>query len=144
MRRLAILRDSDTRGKPPPTLPTWITGRDPVVRAFVSHPTLEPSLVDSNEDAVTAALATMGITLTTGVSADSVDAGFSDTYKKRKGEFALELAGEFATRHAGEQPVHVPQHIQELFEFLYSEPPAAGSVNGGPDQADPVDATAAH
>ena len=144
VRRLAILRDSDTRGKPPPTLPTWITGRDPVVRAFVSHPTLEPSLVDSNEDAVTAALATMGITLTTGVSADSVDAGFSDTYKKRKGEFALELAGEFATRHAGEQPVHVPQHIQELFEFLYSEPPAAGSVNGGPDQADPVDATAAH
>ena len=145
VRRLAILRDSDTRGKPPPALPTWITSRDPVVKAFVSHPTLEPSLVESNEDAVTAALATMGITLTAGVSADSVDAAFSDTYQKRKGEFALLLAGEFATRHAGEQPVHVPQHIQELLEFLYSEPSAADAVNGGgPDQADPVDATAAH
>jgi putative ATP-dependent endonuclease of OLD family len=145
VRRLAILRDSDTRGKPPPALPTWITSRDPVVKAFVSHPTLEPSLVESNEDAVTAALATMGITLTAGVSADSVDAAFSDTYKKRKGEFALELAGEFATRHVGEQPVHVPQHIQELFEFLYSEPAAADSVDvAGPDLADPVDATAAH
>jgi putative ATP-dependent endonuclease of OLD family len=145
VRRLAILRDSDTRGTPPPALPTWITSRDPVVKGFVSHPTLEPSLVESNEDAVTAALATMGITLTAGVSAESVDAAFSDTYKKRKGEFALELAGEFATRHAAEQPVHVPQHIQELFEFLYSEPPGEDSVDGdAPEQADPVDATAAH
>ena len=146
VRQLAILRDSDTRGAPPPALPTWITSRAPVVKAFVSHPTLEPSLVESNEDAVAAALATMGITLTAGVSADSVDAAFrSDTYKKRKGEFALELAGEFAARHAAGQPVHVPQHIRELFEFLYTEPPGADAVDGGaPDQADPVDATAAH
>jgi hypothetical protein len=102
--------------------------------------------VSSNEDAVAAALATMGITLPAAVSAESVDAAFgSDTHKKKKGVFALELAGEFAARHAAEQPVHVPQHIRELFEFLYTEPPAGDSVDGsGPDHADPVDATAAH
>ena len=146
VRRLAILRDSDTRGAPPPALPAWITSRDPVVKAFVSHPTLEPALVESNEAAVAAALATMGITLTAGVSVDSVDAAFrTDTSKKKKGEFALELAGEFAARHAAGQPVHVPQHIRELFEFLYTEPPGPDAVDGGaPDQADRVDATAAH
>jgi len=132
VRQLAILRDSDTRGAPPPALPTWITSRDPVVKAFVSHPTLEPSLVESNEEAVAAALATMGITLTTAVSADSVDAAFgSDTHKKKKGVFALELAGEFAARHAAGQPVHVPQHVRELFEFLYTEPPGVDAVDGG-------------
>jgi hypothetical protein len=80
------------------------------------------------------------------VNAESVDAAFgSDTHKKKKGAFALELAGEFATRHAAEQPVHVPQHIRELFEFLYTEPPGEASADGGaPDQADPVDATPAH
>ena len=145
VRRLAILRDSDTRGAPPPALPTWITSRAPVVKAFVSHPTLEPSLVESNEDAVAAALAATGITLTAGVSVVSVDTAFIDTYKKRKGEFALELAGEFAARHAAGQPVHVPQHIRELFEFLYTEPPGADTADGGgSDQADPVDATTAH
>jgi len=143
VRQLAILRDSDTRGAPPPSLPAWITSRAPVVKAFVSHPTLEPSLVESNEDSVAAALTTMGITLTAGVSVDSVDVAFSGTYKKRKGEFALELAGEFAARHAARQSVHVPQHIRELFDFLYSEPPGA-DADGAPGQADPVDATAAH
>jgi putative ATP-dependent endonuclease of the OLD family len=144
VRRLAILRDSDTRGAPPPALPTWITSRDPVVKAFVSHPTLEPSLVESNEDAVAAALAATGITLTAGVSVVSVDAAFGDTHKKRKGEFALELAGEFAARHAAGQSVHVPQHIRELFEFLYTEPRGADTAGGGSDRADSVDATAAH
>ncbi len=102
--------------------------------------------MESNEDAVAAALATMGITLAAGVSAESVDAAFgSDTHKKKKGAFALELAGEFAARHAAEQPVHVPQHIRELFEFLYTEPPGEDSVDGDAlDQADPVDATPAH
>lgn len=61
--RVAILRDSDVRGGPQPPLPLWVTARDPVVRAFVSHPTLEPALVDGNESAVTEALTALGITL---------------------------------------------------------------------------------
>ena len=117
-------------------------------KAFVSHPTLEPSLVESNEDAVGGRAGHDGHHADRGgdvVSVVSVDTAFSDTHKKRKGEFALELAGEFAARHAAGQPVHVPQHIRELFEFLYTEPPGADVVDGGaPDQADPVDATAAH
>lgn len=117
--QVAILRDSDVRGAPPPELPTWITSRDPLVKAFVSHPTLEPTLVDSNEDAVTAALTTMGITLAA-VNPETVDTAFQTNHKKRKGEFALELAGEFAVRRYADEPVHMPEHINDLFEFLYA------------------------
>jgi putative ATP-dependent endonuclease of OLD family len=136
VQRIAILRDSDTRGGPPPELPAWITSRDPVVRAFVSHPTLEPSLVERNEDAIVAALATMNLTPKVPVTAELIDTAFQgNTGRKRKGEFALELAGAFAVRHTAEQPVHVPAHIEELFEFLY----------GGPGDADVAeDDTAEH
>jgi putative ATP-dependent endonuclease of OLD family len=118
--RVAILRDSDTRNGPPPVLPVWITDRDPTVKAFVSHPTLEPSLVAGNEEAVSAALVTMGIELAA-VDKDSVDETFSNgPNNRRKGEFALELALVLATRRAGGEAVHVPNHIRELFEFLWA------------------------
>ena len=144
VQRIAILRDSDTRDGPPPDLPEWITSRDPVVRAFVSHPTLEPALVESNEEAVVAALAAMRVKSDRPVTAELIDTWFQrDTGRKRKGEFALEVAGAFAVRHASGQPVHVPRHIEELFEFLYeghgdtvaAEVPTdehAGAVNADP------------
>lgn len=143
--QIAILRDSDIRGAPPPELPGWITSRDPMVKAFVSHPTLEPTLVDSNEDAVTAALTAMGIALAPAVNPDSVDVAFrTDPHKRRKGEFALELAGQFSIRRHGGEPVHVPEHIRELFEFLYvgpSEPQPAhehqAEGEGGGDASEP-------
>lgn len=130
VQRIAILRDSDTRDGPPPELPEWITSRDPLVRAFVSHPTLEPTLVESNEEAIAAALATMNVQPKQPVTAAMVDAGFrDDRYKKRKAEFALEVAGEFAARHDAGRPVHVPAHIEALFEFLYSPPGDADVVD---------------
>jgi putative ATP-dependent endonuclease of the OLD family len=142
VQRIAILRDSDTRGAPPPELPEWITSRDPVVRAFVSHPTLEPSLVECNEEAIVAALAAMGLNPRAPVTAQLVDEGFrGDRHKRRKGEFALEVAGEFAKRHANGQPVHVPAHIQEMFDFLHSAADDAESAeDGAPERADAADA----
>ena len=122
VRRVAILRDSDTRAGPPPALPDWIIDRDPIVRAFVSHPTLEPSLVAGNEDAVAAALEVMKITLPD-VTPEAVDEAFrSEARRRRKGEFALELAGEFARRRASSESVHVPSHIRDVFDFLFPAP----------------------
>lgn len=120
VQQVAILRDSDTRDGPPPELPTWITGRDPIVKAFVSDPTLEPSLVMGNEEAVKAALEVMGIALDD-INPAAIDDTFSnDPGKRRKAEFALEVAAAFAARSDDGATVHVPDHICELFDFLYN------------------------
>lgn len=124
--RVAILRDSDAREGPPPPLPAWITAHGPVVRAFVSHPTLEPTLVPGNEAAVTDALNTMGITLES-VSAATVDETFRNENRGRKAEFALELAGEFAARGTTRATVQIAGHISALFDFLFAPPAAAGA-----------------
>lgn len=122
VQQVAILRDSDTRTGPSPALPTWIASRDPVVRAFMSHPTLEPSLVDGNEQAVRAALDTMGITLPA-VDPAAVDEMFAtEPNRRRKGEFALELAAAFAARRAAGELVHVPNHIRDMLDFLFAGP----------------------
>ena len=134
VQQAAILRDSDTRGGPPPALPAWINDRDPTVKAFVSHPTLEPSLVAGNEEAVEVALTAMDITLEA-VTPQAVDTTFStDPNKRRKGEFALEFAAAVAARRADGATVHVPDHIRGLFEFLF----AAHMADGLADDPDPV------
>lgn len=46
----------------------------------------------------------------------------SDPNKRRKGEFALELAAAFSERHSQGASVQVPDHIRELFQFLYAGP----------------------
>jgi putative ATP-dependent endonuclease of OLD family len=113
----------------------------------VSHPTLEPTLVPGNEEAVTAALESMGIALGH-VNAATVDDTFStDPNKRRKGEFALELAGQFAARRAAGQPVHIPGHITDLLDFVFAGPPVphpAGEPEQGPDTGQDDDATVAH
>jgi putative ATP-dependent endonuclease of OLD family len=130
VRQVAILRDSDTRDGPPPELPSWITERDPIVRAFVSHPTLEPSLVAGNEDAVAAALEAMGITVNV-ITPGAIDDTFStDPGKRRKAEFALEMAAAFAARRDDGAHVHIPDHIRELFDFLYDAHIAENEVGG--------------
>lgn len=119
VQQVAILRDSDTRDGPPPELPAWITDREPIVKAFVSHPTLEPSLVAGNEEAVRVALEVMGIDVDE-ITPAAIDEKFSnDPGKRRKAEFSLELAAALAARRADGAAVHVPDHIRELFDFLY-------------------------
>jgi putative ATP-dependent endonuclease of OLD family len=106
-----------------------------VVRAFVSHPTLEPTLVASNEEAIIAAFAAMNVPVTVPVTAELIDWLFQNNQgRKRKGDFALEVAAAFAARHEAGQPVHVPAHIEELFEYLYFAPHGTDSVEDGTDE----------
>lgn len=131
--KLAILRDSDTRTGPPPGLPTWITARDPVVRAFVSHPTLEPCLVPGNEDAMAASLGALGIEINE-ISAASIDQAFgTGPHRRRKAELALEFAGELEERRKDGGHVTIPDHIQELFHFLFE------GTGEAEDPAEPLD-----
>lgn len=117
--RIAILSDTDMRGGAF-VPPGWLTARDPhVVRGFYSAPTLEPSLIPGNVEAATAALATLDLSLPM-VTPDEVDALFQGTGRRRKGEFALALAAEFARRlEAGEQ-VAVPDQVRDLLDYLYA------------------------
>ena len=55
------------------------------------------------------------------MTADAVDEIFRTTGQKRKAEFSLEFAAELSQRLSDDQPVTVPEHFRELFEFLYSE-----------------------
>ncbi|MET8822009.1 ATP-dependent nuclease [Streptomyces rochei] len=142
--KLAILVDSDLpfesneRKKP-----TWLSDHDPsVVDAFVSHPTLEPSITEGNEDLFEAALREVDlheplVTARTvyelfrsarrGKDGESgVPAGRGSS---KKGDFALAFAGllaeanEAGTEQASRLPV-VPDHMRRLFEFLYPPMPA--------------------
>jgi hypothetical protein len=61
----------------------------------------------------------MGITVDD-ITPAAIDNTFgSDPGKRRKAEFALELAAAFAARNDDGATVHVPDHIGGLFDFLY-------------------------
>jgi putative ATP-dependent endonuclease of the OLD family len=124
--RVAVLRDSDVRGgPPPPPPPAWMATFDPdVVRQFVSHPTLEPSLVAGNEGVVGQVLTAMAITAT-GVSPEAIDAMFLGGYRERKGEFAVTLADTIAERVSNRLDVTVPEHLRQMFDFMYGRGPVA-------------------
>jgi putative ATP-dependent endonuclease of OLD family len=120
--RLAVLRDTDTRGGDPPASPTWITDRDPaVVQGFFSHPTLEPSIAAGNEDAIIAALTALNIPLPTTITPQTVDTLFSESHRSRKAEFALQLADEIVRRLENGQTVQVPKHLAAMFDFLHGD-----------------------
>jgi putative ATP-dependent endonuclease of the OLD family len=119
--RIAMLGDTDKRAGETFTPPPWLAGRDPnVFGAFYSAPTLEPSLIPGNVEAATAALAALDLSLDN-VTPDEVDTFFRGTGSRRKGEFALALAAEFARRlDAGEQ-VTVPEHVRSMLDYLYAD-----------------------
>ncbi len=126
--RVAVLTDTDSRGGASFTAPAWITDRDPsVVQGFFSPPTLEPSITAGNEVAVAVALDRLGIMPPAPITAGSVDDIFRGTGRKRKAEFSLEVAAEFARRLADSEPIAVPLHFREMFEFLYMDPDGPGA-----------------
>ncbi|MEU9859323.1 AAA family ATPase [Streptomyces sp. NPDC047971] len=127
--RLAILVDNDLpfdseeRKKP-----GWLSDHDPsVVDAFVSHPTLEPSITAGNEDLVEEALHEIGLNLGE-VTPQTVYELFRGN-RRKKGDFALAFAGllaeanEVDPEQAWFLPA-VPEHMRRLFEFLYAPTPA--------------------
>lgn len=119
-RRIAVLSDTDKRDGEPFVPPAWLTARDSdVVRGFHSAPTLEPSLIPGNVDAATAALTSLGVSLSN-VAPDDIDAYFQGKGRRRKGEFALALAAEFAHRLEEGEPVTVPAEVRDMLDYLYA------------------------
>ncbi|GGS81212.1 MULTISPECIES: ATP-dependent nuclease [Streptomyces] len=136
--RLAILVDSDLpfdseeRKKP-----GWLSEHDPsVVDAFVSHPTLEPSITEGNEYLVEEALYEVGLSLAE-VTPQTVYELFRSS-RRKKGDFALAFAGLLAEANETDPeqawvlPV-VPEHMRQLFEFLYAPTPVDESDAGSED-----------
>lgn len=131
--KVAVLSDSDKPLDQVPTAPSWLSAHDAdVVRVFFSHPTLEPSLTPGNEQVVADALAAMQLQPDGPVTAESVEALFrgrragrdgqpaqsAGAGSRRKGEFALEIADRLQQALHADQPIAVPRHIAETFEFL--------------------------
>ncbi|MDF6020967.1 AAA family ATPase [Streptomyces sp. JH34] len=154
--RLAVLVDSDLpfeseeRKKP-----KWLAEHDQsVVDAFVSHPTLEPSITEGNEYLMEAALNEVGLKVPE-VTALTVHELFRSARKakgeqpatpaglgsSKKGDFALAFAGLLAEANeanlgqVSNSPT-VPEHMRQLFEFLYT-PDAAGE-DGSESENDPL------
>lgn len=139
-RRLAVLRDSDLELHETPTTPSWAADHDPdVLLVEHSHPTLEPQLTSGNESLIAQALEDIGITPPDPVTVESVHALFRSSHKvngtvvaagaaaRRKGEFAMALAGRLRDARLAGDDVHVPSPLQHVFEFLYTTvtPPSA-------------------
>lgn len=133
--RLAILRDSDERRpnhdpQPPNWLEEFVQDK---VRCYINHPTLEPVLVPGNEEAVSAALEELGEHVQP-ISAELIDQHFSSAAKSKKGAFALLIAKHLSQRIAAGQPIHVPRHIAEMFDFLYRPSNEDGSDGDATNQ----------
>lgn len=133
VKRLAILSDSDDRTGKTPSPPAWTNNfSTEIVRMFISAPTLEPSLVQGNEGLVTATLGGIGVPAPDEITPTSIDALFRTTAKKRKAEFALELADRISSQSPAETDFQMPNHIAELFDFVFgdrSQVAAAAPVN---------------
>ncbi|WP_159083221.1 ATP-dependent endonuclease [Streptomyces sp. P3] len=157
--KLAVLVDSDLpfeseeRKKP-----GWLSEHDPsVVDAFVSHPTLEPSITKGNERLIVAALREVGLDGEENVTARTMHELFRSAKKgtkeepaikagrgsSKKGEFALAFASLLAEANEADSgevpdPPTVPEHMRQLFDFLYPSDPAADGAAA--DGSEPLEA----
>ncbi len=133
VQRLAILFDSDDRESDEPSSPPkWLSDYSARVRGFVSHPTLEPSIVTGNEEHIVTVLQTMNIQPPVDITCSSIDTLFRTRKKgepkdpprrnKRKAEFAYELAGVLSSAIDKGDDITVPPHIAELLNFMVDDP----------------------
>ena len=127
--RVAVLADTDLLPAAAGLLPPE-TDRQPLqaehetgprVRTFWSKPTLEPTLVPFNEELVQRALDRLGHSIGGTPTAHNIGALFQTTAGRQlKDEFAFELA---AIVDASESQAHVPQQLEDLFNWLWMEHP---------------------
>ncbi|WP_157930400.1 ATP-dependent nuclease [Glycomyces xiaoerkulensis] len=119
--RIAVFRDTDNRTGAPAAPPSWLADfDDAVVRGFYNDPTLEPAITQGNEEAVTIALEETGIGRPAQCTAKAVDGLFTGASNSKKAMFAHALAAELEQRMANDSPVMVPNHMSQMFEFLYA------------------------
>lgn len=124
--RIGILSDTDHREAGPYQPPAWhLELDDRVAKVFYSEPTLEPTLVTGNEDAVEAALQLLPYRDTPDEpTSETVDLVFRNkTGRKYKAQFALLLADEFRRRVRAGEGVQVPEAVLGLLEFLWGNSP---------------------
>ncbi|WP_254784697.1 MULTISPECIES: ATP-dependent endonuclease [unclassified Curtobacterium] len=138
--RVAALTDTDVRTTSgsatpaSPAVPSWHANLDPdTAKFFWSAPTLEPSLVDGNEQTIITVLDSIGVAHAPTITWQDVDAIFLTTAKSKKGEFAWGLAELIADESTA---FTVPTHMAELFDWLHADPI-------GPDPATPGATTTA-
>lgn len=135
--RLAVIRDSDAAPVRIPDPPGWLDDyAAETVAVFLSQPTLEPSVVDGNEDHVRKALAAVTRKVPATINPAEIEALFTSGHaatpttaavppgrlKPRKAQFALELAAVLAQARETGAPVRVPDHIERALNFLYLGP----------------------
>ncbi len=116
--RVAAVADTDLRGTPLPEAqpPAWHSKLDQEsARFYWSRPTLEPSLVDGNEELIKSAFTRCKLDEPDSVTAEIVDQFFAKQ-PRHKGEFALALALLIDQKL---NTVVVPSHISEMFTWLY-------------------------
>lgn len=116
--RVAAVADTDRRGTPLPEAqpPAWHSELDhESARFYWSRPTLEPSLVDGNENLIKRAFKACKLDEPDSVTAETVDQFFVK-HPKHKGKFALALA---LLIDKNLNSVVVPSHISEMFTWLY-------------------------
>lgn len=116
--RVAAVADTDRRGTPLPEAqpPAWHSELDhESARFYWSRPTLEPSLVDGNENLIKRAFKACKLDEPDSVTPETVDQFFVK-HPKHKGKFALALA---LLIDKNLNSVVVPSHISEMFAWLY-------------------------
>ncbi|MFJ4799719.1 ATP-dependent nuclease [Streptomyces murinus] len=151
--RLAVLRDSDKPFEEQPLQPDWLVDHDPsIVQAFISHPTLEPSITEGNEGLIVAALTEIGASSVTQITPQTVHDLFKSRRKgkdgapdvpagphaKKKAAFADALTFLLAEAVENGEPVHVPDHLSRLFDFLFPHSPEPQDTDE-PEEADAED-----
>jgi putative ATP-dependent endonuclease of OLD family len=122
--KLAVLGDSDEKAEP-----RWVDRRRSAhFDAFWNEPTLEPSLVNGNEDLMAEVFDDMSIADDSLIDPDEITAEavygyFGDVGRRRKAEFAEKVAD--AVR-GNPGAVTIPAHFVDLFEFVWDGflPPA--------------------
>lgn len=116
--RVAAIADTDLRGSPlpEPQPPAWHSELDhESARFYWSRPTLEPSLVDGNEELIESAFTRCELDVPDSITAETVDQFFT-SQPRHKGKFALELA---LLIDQNLKTVIVPSHISNMFTWLY-------------------------
>ncbi|WP_433754661.1 ATP-dependent nuclease [Nocardia sp. CA-135398] len=143
--RLAILTDSDKELHEQPTPPAWVNQHDTeIVRVFLSHPTLEPTLVPGNEPLIEKAIIDINVDPEGPVTVDSILCLFQSAKvenkvqvrsagkgAKKKGEFALAVAEQITQAVENGTLVTVPERIADMLDFLYGTDNGNGQEGAG-------------
>lgn len=119
--RVAALSDTDKRGTPlpAPEPPEWHSELDnKSARFFWSQPTLEPSLVEGNEDLIKSAFEKCRFEVPDPITPKAVDQ-FFNKQRGNKGRFAIVLALLIGEAIESGGSIEVPSHIGEMFTWLY-------------------------